>query len=35
LVEDAIRRAWANPRRDLQALIRSPRTASATGGQAR
>jgi hypothetical protein len=35
LVEDAIGRAWANPRRDLQALVRSPRTASATGGQAR
>ena len=30
LVEDALGRAWANPRRDLQALIRSPQTASVT-----
>ncbi len=31
LVEEALDRAWANPRRDLQALIRFPQTVSATG----
>lgn len=29
LVSDALVRAWANPRRDLQALIRAPQTARA------
>ncbi len=35
LVEDALGRAWANPRRDLQALVRDPQTASVTDGRAR
>ncbi|MHB8863066.1 MAG: HzsA-related protein [Pirellulaceae bacterium] len=35
LVEDALDRAWANPRRDLQALIRSVQTVSATEAPAR
>ena len=35
LVEEALDRTWANPRRDVQALVRSPQTAGVTHGRSR